>query len=174
MRDNPDKYEKWQLGGVKIMGSFGAKGFQAGFGEIDKRNGKTHYQRSINSLKKQIPLLQGINFTSIDYRELEIQDKSFVYCDPPYRNTTKYYDRDFNYQDYDSWIKWLSNRCYVLCSEYNMPDDFVCIKEIPIRKKLPKDNNKSIVVDKLYIYKDGLMADYVLDLINGKCLLTLI
>lgn len=164
MRDNPEKYEKWELGNAKIMASFGAKGFKAGYSGI--RNGrekKTRYKCSLANLKKQIPLLKGINFTSLDYRELIIDDGSLVYCDPPYRNVTGYQGRKFSYEEYDNWVRQLSQRCYVVCSEYSMPDDFICIKEIPKHQILPKDENSKLIYDRLFICKNGLLKSPQVD-----------
>lgn len=159
MRDNPEKYEAWQLGSVNVMASYGAKGFQAGYGGKDNRTGNSHYKSALIRFKTQIPFLKNINFSSVNYQDLKIKDGSFVYCDPPYRNTLQYYNKKFNYDDYDNWVKELSKRCYVLCSEYKMPEDFICIQEMPIRKKKPSNENVDFIIDKLFVYKEGMLYD---------------
>lgn len=35
-------------------------------------------------IAKQIPKLQGVEFRSEDYKNLQIPEESIIYCDPPH------------------------------------------------------------------------------------------
>ena len=50
-----------------------------------------------------------------------------IYCDPPYRGTTKYATKEFPYDEFYDWCREMSKDNIVLISEYNMPDDFECV-----------------------------------------------
>ena len=75
-----------------------------------------------------------------------------VYCDPPYKGTGKYDGKDF---DHDAFYEWARTRYYpVYFSEYNTPDDFVCVWSKPICKTFAggkSAHNKAI--EKLFIHK---------------------
>lgn len=45
---------------------------------------------SLTTFKKQIPSILNTNFTSVNYKELNFLPNSFIYLDPPYKNTTGY------------------------------------------------------------------------------------
>ena len=84
--------------------------------------------------------------------------KGFViYCDPPYRGTTKYKTEEFPYDEYYDWCRKMAQNNIVLCSEYWMPDDFECIWEKETKclmyssKESNDDKNKRI--EKLFIIK---------------------
>ena len=92
---------------------------------------------AIRNLKKQSPNLKNIRFYNCNFLDLP-KDKIkgyVIYCDPPYRNTTKYKTGDFPYENFYNWCRELSEDNIVLISEYNMPKDFKCIwvKETKIR-----------------------------------------
>lgn len=50
----------------------------------------TRYRQAREAALKDAPGLAGINFNSGSYDVLEIPERSLVYCDPPYVNTTEY------------------------------------------------------------------------------------
>lgn len=74
--------------------------------------------------------LYCLEVSGIDYREYEHQDGDVVYCDPPYKGKATY---DGKYFDHDAFYEWARTRDYpVYFSEYNAPDDFVCVWSKPI------------------------------------------
>ena len=93
-----------------------------------------------------------LEVSSIDYREYEHQDGDVVYCDPPYNGTGGYCGKDF---DHNAFYEWARTRDYpVYFSEYNAPDDFVCVWSKPICKIFlggKSAHNKAI--EKLFIHK---------------------
>jgi DNA adenine methylase len=97
--------------------------------------GKRKYDlEAYNNVMNQQPNLIGVEFNCGDYRDLLIPERSFIYCDPPYRGVRKYvgnvkFDSDIFWQ----WCRDRSMEGHIVyVSEYSAPDDFECIwsKEI--------------------------------------------
>lgn len=157
--DNKDNsYEDWYIGLVGFCGSFGSKFFN-GYARSNKNDIQGERIKSaINNLKKQQPNLSNIKFFNKSFQEVKNNLSNYViYCDPPYRGTTKYKTDPFPYEEFYQWCRDMSKTNIVLISEYNMPDDFECIWEkevttqISSQRKANDDNN--IRTEKLFIYK---------------------
>lgn len=85
--------------------------------------------QSLQSLERlqRLESLQRLEVSRKDYADVTIPDGATVYCDPPYANTSGYMD-DF---DHERFYDWLRSRDFpVFVSEYDMPNDFVCIANI--------------------------------------------
>ena len=112
------------------------------------------------NLKKQIPNIKDVIFKNADFNSLPLDKiKNYViYCDIPYRGTTKYATETFPYEEFYEWVKKASVNNTVLISEYSMPDEFECIwqKEVKTLLDSNKDKNddKNIRVEKLFTYKN--------------------
>lgn len=65
------------------------------------------------------------------YDELEIPAGAVIYCDPPYQNTTEYVENGFDHANFWQWCRKKSKTNPVYISEYNAPDDFMAILDIP-------------------------------------------
>lgn len=144
-------------GMVKYLGSFGGKPW-GGYG-FRRDSNKSHYAASLTNFKKEIPIIRLTNFSCRDYKDLTFKEKSFIYLDPPYKGTTGY-GKDFNYEEFYEWAKELSKHHYVIISEYSMPNDFICFKQINYKQCLNADaENRKTVSDNLY-YCEGLFKDY--------------
>lgn len=51
-----------------------------------------------------------------------------IYCDPPYANTKQFANsQNFNYDEFWETMRQWSKNNYVLISELEAPDDFICI-----------------------------------------------
>ena len=158
VKNNKDKYEDWYVGLVGFCASFGAKYF-GGYARDSKNDTTGKWSKgAIINLKKQAPNLKGIEFYNCSFLDLP-KDKinnCVIYCDPPYRGTTKYKTEEFPYEEFYKWCRYMSKNNTVLISEYNMPDDFTCIWEKETKVNLDsnrtsgEDKNKRI--EKLYIY----------------------
>lgn len=163
VKNNKDKYEDWFVGLVGFCATFGSKyfgGYARGFKE-DKITLRDMPNEGIRNLTKQSPNFKYIYFDCRDFRTISSDKvKDYViYCDPPYRNTTKYSTSDFPYDEFYQWCRDLSKNNIVLISEYSMPNDFECIWEKETTTQLnskrnanDKANNR---VEKLFIYKGG-------------------
>ena len=161
VRDNKDEYEDWYLGLVGFLGSFGAKYF-GGYARHNKDDNTEQIQKgSIKNLKKQYESLKDVKFVNSSFLNIP-KDKIkgyVIYCDPPYRGTTKYKTEEFPYEEFYQWVKDMSIHNTVLVSEYNMPEEFECmwVKETNVNFDSNREaNDKSnIRVEKLFTYKQN-------------------
>ena len=78
----------------------------------------------MQDIAKQAPLLAGVDFRCQDYETLDVPEGSVVYCDPPYKGTTKYQTSRFDHERFYGWCRRISGSCIVFVSEYEMPPDF--------------------------------------------------
>ena len=160
VKNNRQIYKDWYVGLVGFCGSFGAKyfgGFARGFKE-DKITPRDAPNEAIRNLRKQSSNLKDILFYNCSFLDIPKDIEGYViYCDPPYRGTTKYKTDIFPYEDFYKWCKDMSKNNIVLISEYNMPDEFKCIWEMQVttslnsrRKTCDKSKNR---IEKLFICK---------------------
>lgn len=125
VKNNKDNYPDWLVGLVGFS-TFGAK-WWGGYPR-DKQGDRDIVAESIRNIKKQSTHLKGIKFKCHDYLQ-STYFNTVLYLDPPYHSTTTYGSK-FNSEAYYNWCrKQRNNDCIVLCSEYEMPDDFKCIWE---------------------------------------------
>ena len=100
--------------------------------------------QSLQSLER----LERLQSLETDYREVPIPEGSVVYCDPPYSGTNDY-GMDF---DHDAFWEWARTREFpVWVSEYSAPDDFVCVKEIPVRSRMSATTNIA-ATERLFVH----------------------
>lgn len=132
VKNNIRDYDDWYIGLVGFCASFGAKFFGGYARNSNKENDFTWSEGAIRNIKKQRENILGVEFADVDFREICPSDlKDFViYCDIPYRNTTKYEKEDFPYNAFYKWAKEASINNVVLISEYEMPEGFVEISSI--------------------------------------------
>lgn len=156
VKNNKEKYPDWYLGLVGFLGSFGAKYF-GGYAKHNKDDNTGQIQKgSIKNLKKQYDNLKDVKFIQCDFRNIPKDIKGYViYCDPPYKNTTKYKAGEFPYEDFYQWCKDMSIHNTILISEYNMPEEFECVWEKEVKVNLDSNRSKADVrTEKLYTYKN--------------------
>lgn len=156
VKDNKSSYEDWYVGLVGFCATFGAKYF-GGYAR-DKQGDRNIPKEGIRNLKKQAPNLKDIKFKCCSFLDLP-KDKIkgyVIYCDIPYKGTTKYKTEEFPYEKFYEWAKEMSIHNTILISEYNMPDEFECIWEKEHKTLI--DSNKSsgdkdnIRIERLYTY----------------------
>jgi site-specific DNA-adenine methylase len=159
VKNNKDKYEKWFVGLVGFCASFSAKYF-GGYARDSKDDNSGKWSAgAIKNLKKQAPNLEGIDFKCTSFLDLPLDkiNNYIIYCDIPYRDTTKYKTEKFPYEEFYKWVKDMSVHNTVLISEYNMPEEFECIwqKEIIVNIDSNKvaGDGKNIRTEKLFTYK---------------------
>ena len=77
-------------------------------------------------------------------------DEVVIYCDPPYRNKAEYVDNDFDYKEFDEWVKKIKYDVFI--SEYDCP-----FEKIASFGKMSLLNNskdkKPLIQDNLYFHK---------------------
>lgn len=152
VKNNRDKFEDWYIGLVGFCGSYGAKYF----GGYAKGNDKRDRQNeAIRNLANQSYNLRNISFIHRDFSDIDKDEfKNYViYCDIPYKDTTKYSTKEFPYEEFYEWVKEMSIHNTVLISEYDMPDEFECIwsKEHKVNFDSNR-NNAEKRVEKLFTY----------------------
>lgn len=98
---------------------------------------------------ERLEQLPKIGFTSLDYRQIEIQSNSVIYCDIPYKNTASY-GSEFDHKEFFDWSAEQTNPLFI--SEYKIDDKrFHLLKEISHRSTFPGGGLKSVpVTERLY------------------------
>ena len=162
VKNNKDNFEDWYVGLIGFCGSFSAKfwGGYATHGNNPKYK-KTPYNEAKNSIIKQSINLSSISFECKDYKDLVNLSGYVIYCDPPYKNKLGYHSK-FNHEEFYIWVRKMSVNNIVLVSEYEMPDDFVCIwskkVKVNIASNRKENDNKNIRIEKLFMYKNGIKS----------------
>lgn len=137
-----------------IAFSFGAK-WLGGWSRGKTGNGepRDYVNEQYKASTRQKPLLQGVELSSCGYSELLIPPQSIIYCDPPYANTTKYKD-DFDHEKFWQWCRdEVKEGHQVFISEYNAPDDFVCVWQQELNVSVAKNGKHKKAVEKLFIHE---------------------
>ena len=98
--------------------------------------------------------LYDVPFTYADYKTLNFEN-CLIYCDPPYAGTTKFTGTpDFDSEEFWEIMRQWSRNNDVYISEYNAPDDFECVLEMPTKTDIRnKDNQQDKRIEKLFRYK---------------------
>ena len=111
---------------VRFVTSFGGK-LDAGYAREKGSDDSTFCGYGKRNALKQRPLLQGVQFTHGCYQGLDVSN-ALIYCDPPYANAAGYKTGDFNHDEFFDWCRAQAAKGNVVfVSEYNAPDDFVCL-----------------------------------------------
>lgn len=145
------EYNPSVTGFVGFACSFAGKWFG---GYAKNLRGDNFAKNGSNSLVKQSNSLLDINFKQSDYKELSFYN-CFIYCDPPYKGTTKYSGCDFDYEEFVEWVKEQSINNIVIVSEYkcNVPKDAIIVWEKQSKKEIRnKNNNRDSTIEVLWAY----------------------
>ena len=112
-------------------------------GKLDGRNNDLE---SLESLQR----LPSLEITQTDYRHLTFRTNSVIYCDIPYKGSAQYSKDGFDHDAFYSWA--LAQTQPIFISEYDMPSEFECIKEIKHRSALSATANNA-VVERIFVPK---------------------
>jgi DNA adenine methylase len=160
IKNNSDNYADCMVALTGFCATYNAKWFGGYAGIVHTKAGtiRNYYDEAVRNVMYQVPKLKDVVFTCGDCTNF-IPTNTFVYCDPPYQDTTGYKDK-FNYDEYWKWVREISKTNYVLCSEYNAPDDFKCVWSKTLTTTL--DNaSRSKSTEKLFTYIGGLYDNYI-------------
>ena len=103
-----------------------------------------------NNVLERMTNLCGVESRSVSYDQVEIKPNSVVYNDIPYKSTSRYISGRFDYDKFYDWCRHQTELTFI--SEYNMPDDFICIHEFTrLDSRAAKCTKK--VVERLFIPK---------------------
>lgn len=156
VKANKDKFPDWHVGLVGFCASFGGKYFN-GYARDSKGDVSGKWSKgAIKNLKKQAPNLKNIQFYCSDFLNIDTTNwkNCVIYCDIPYKNTTKYLNK-FPYENFYKWVKELSKNNTVLISEYWMPSEFECIWEKEVKVNFDSNRlNANNRVEKLFKIKE--------------------
>lgn len=137
-------------GWMGFMGSFNGRFFDGGYSGHNV-NGRDYINEQIKNTISQVDSIKDVIFINSNFLDLEIPEKSIIYCDIPYQGTKQYdLSKNFNYADFYNWcFKMKENGHEIFISEYNMPNDFKCIWEMKTNVSL--NQTKTIKVkEKLF------------------------
>lgn len=157
VKANPDDYSDWYVGLIGFCASYNGKWFGGYANGVKTKIGtiRNYTDEAIKNLIKQAPSLEGVAFECRDFSRYTLDDAEnmVIYCDPPYRDTTKYATGAFDYDKFYAWCKQMAKSNVVLISEYWMPEDgFECIWQGNIKCTLDKAS-RTDKVERLYICK---------------------
>lgn len=124
MRDNKRGYPEWYVGLVGFCASYKSKFFGGYANEALSDDGRRRGDEAIRALKRQRESLQGIPFICCDYRNWRNVKNAVIYCDPPYKGTTGYSNRNFDTAAFFDWCQIVGQNNVVIVSEYEAPEDF--------------------------------------------------
>lgn len=154
---NDNSFDDWFVGLVGFCASYNGKWFGGYANDVKTKIGtiRNYTDEAIANLKKQAPNLKNITFRCRDFRTIKPEKVSgyVIYCDPPYRGTTKYVTDSFPYDEFYEWCRVMSKNNVVLISEYWMPDDFECIWEGKLKCTLDKDS-RTDKVERLFKWRE--------------------
>lgn len=158
VKDNKEQYEDWYVGLVGFLCSYNSKWFAGFNNNIQTKQGIRNYaEEGIRGLKKQSKYLKNITFKCCDFKDIKEIENFVIYCDIPYRNTTKYATEEFPYEEFYLWCKKMGKNNIVLISEYSMPKEFECIWTKKVTTSLNNyrgiNNDKNNRIEKLFICK---------------------
>lgn len=150
IKNNKEEFSDFMLGHVGYNLSFGGKWF--GGWRFDT-NRKDYVKAGYEHALRQAEKIKDITFINVSYDKLEIPIGSVVYCDIPYRGTTKYdaVSKSFDYDKFYDWCRRLKqNGIKIFVSEYSMPEDFKCVWQKEISMKLDVKSNSNKAIERLF------------------------
>lgn len=155
IKENKDRFPPEWVAIVGFVATYNAKWFD-GYADITiTKTGQVrdYYDEGKRNIEKQVPNIMDVKFIHTSFDSLCLNN-CVVYCDPPYitsRTRKDLYGDLFDYQLYYKWVREQSKENIILCSEYQMPDDFVCVFEKGLQ--LHFDNRqKNKRVERLFIH----------------------
>lgn len=155
---NPENFPPNLVGFVGFGASYAGK-WWGGYAKVTGAHGKPRSFAAENKriLLKQYPNIKDIIFKNENYLNLEIPKNSIIYCDPPYKNTVKYYytfTENFNHDEFWEWCRNKSKEGHeIFISEYEAPEDFECVWRKEVKNRLHLQNHNIEVIEKLFTYK---------------------
>ena len=152
------EFDDFMIGWIGWMGSANGRFFDGGYsGKSNTKIGtvRDYVKEAISNIEKQLPKMEGVIFRNDDFLELDIQPNSIVYCDIPYQGTKQYAkSKNFDYDDFWTWARSIGRQGQtVFVSEYNAPDDFVCVWQKEAKSSLSangKIGGNKVSVEKLF------------------------
>lgn len=151
VKNHKDEFPLWYVAMIGFNATFAGK-YWGGYGRSFNGKGESRTKTMLRTLRKQSEALQGIEFICCDYIYYTRVHGCVIYCDIPYRDTTKYSTGKFDYDKFYEWCKEMSKENMVFISEYHMPEGFVPIWEKEVSVNVDVDN-VSDRIEKLWVWR---------------------
>lgn len=134
--------------------SYGGKWF-AGYARNEKGVSDPTIARTAKNslLHKSNRTENGVHYFYANFLECYVPAYGcLIYCDPPYEGTTGYGAvGQFDSGAFWERVRWLENHGHtVVVSEYNAPDDFSCVLEMPTKTDMHTKDGKAPHIEKLF------------------------
>lgn len=155
VRDNKSDCPPHVVGLVGFCSTYGSKwfgGYARGF-KADKVTPRDIPAEGIRNIMRQVPNLKDTLFIHSDYGDYRFTH-AVIYCDPPYKGTD-YYKDEFDHEEFYKWCRKTAENNIVIISEYQMPDDFICIWKKEHKTSLDTNTHYDRV-EKLFIHEKNL------------------
>ena len=110
VKNNRQDYDDWYVGLVGFCATFGSKYFGGYARSFKGDNSGAVTTGAIKNIEKQRINLVDIKFNNCSFLDLNESEiiNYVIYCDIPYKGTTKYKTELFPYDEFYSWAKkWL-------------------------------------------------------------------
>lgn len=120
--------------------------------------GSDYVKECVRNVLKQSKAIQGVDLLHETYSKLRIPSCSIVYCDPPYASTFKYNGTSkFDHQKFWQWCREkVAEGHQVFISEYNAPDDFVCVWQQELNVSVARNGKHKKAIEKLFVHESQL------------------
>ena len=132
---NKENYPDWLVAFVGFGCSFAGKYF-GGYA----RGGDQNYANCAkNSLTKKHATMGSVKFVTSSYSDVQIPPESLIYCDIPYKDTTKYSVGSFDHAAFYKYAKQKQSEghtVYVSEYEHNVPEGWVVVWRHESRKSI--------------------------------------
>lgn len=144
----PDSISEEQYKDIKINGADWLKGFVgcgcsfAGRyfnGYAKDQTDRNYCLNAKNSITKKHSTMSDVIFSNGNYFDIKLPINSLIYCDIPYKNTTKYSTGDFDHNKFYQWsLDRQAEEHTVLVSEYknNLPNGWEIVWEHESKKSI--------------------------------------
>lgn len=122
IRSNRELYPEWLVAFAGFGSSFSGIYFS---GYARNNRGDDYCGNAKSSLNKKHSKLQDVKFTNLSYADVQIPCNSLIYCDIPYKDTTKYSVGSFDHAAFYKYAKQKQSEghtVYVSEYEHNVPE----------------------------------------------------
>lgn len=150
IKDNSEFYPPEMVALAGFCATYNAKWFGGYAGTVKTKINtyRNYYEEAVRNVLKQADRIKDVHFECTDFLNINVS-KALIYCDPPYHGTTGYKDR-FDHEKYWAWVREMSKKNIVLCSEYAAPPDFDCIWQKQLITTLDKAS-RGKAVERLFV-----------------------
>jgi DNA adenine methylase len=136
-----------------IVTSFGAD-LKGGYAREAGSDDRTFCGYGKRNAVKQSLFLQGVRLEVASYEDLSGMKNAVIYCGPPYQGATGYKTGAFNHVAFWDWCRKMSESNIVFISEYQAPDDFICLWSGEIKTNFASSRKAAThnATEKLFTY----------------------